>query len=305
MGGYSKWEPDAWKTYSSTTKAKSASAIYTKTALAVDTMSPTNVLRESCDSPVNPESTPIIVALDVTGSMGRIAVNIARDGLGVLFQNILDKKPVSDPHIMIAGVGDIDYDRAPLQVSQFESNIIITKWLEDLYLEGGGGGNSCESYDLPYYFAAYRTKIDCFDKRNKKGYIFTVGDEPPPSKLNAAKMTKLFGTEVPADITFESILAACKKKYVPYHIIIEEGDHVRSHGLARVKEPWAKLLGQNVIVLSDYTKLAELIVSILEVENGKTVDATADAWADTGTSVVIRKALNTTTVAKHSAIVEF
>ena len=33
------------------------------------------------------------------------------------------------------------------------------------------------------YFAAMHTKIDSFIKRGKKGYLFTIGDEPVPGDL--------------------------------------------------------------------------------------------------------------------------
>jgi hypothetical protein len=51
------------------------------------------------------------------------------------------------------------------------------------------------------------------------------------------------------------------------------------------------VMGQNVLILSDYTKIAELIVSVLEVENGVDTAATAASWSDT-TAVVVRDAIS-------------
>jgi len=159
---------------------KSTAQIFTSYDLHED-LDPKGTNRESRDSDENPESTAIIIGCDVTGSMGFIAENLIREGLGVLFEEIYDRKPVSDPHIMVSAIGDVDSDRVPLQVGQFEADLKITEDLEKVYVEGNGGGNNKESYDLPYYYAAYHTSIDCFEKRNKKGYIFTIGDELPPS----------------------------------------------------------------------------------------------------------------------------
>src|SRR5690606_25429877 len=118
-----------------------------------------------------------------TGSMGEIAGILAREGLGTLVESILDRKPVSDPHIMVMGVGDSSCDHAPLQASQFEPDIRVAEQLKNIYLEGGGGGNRHESYTLPWYFAAEKTDIDCV-KHGKKGIIFTFGDEECPPELS-------------------------------------------------------------------------------------------------------------------------
>ena len=125
-------------------------------------MDPSKItLRESCDSVDNPNSVPIILGLDVTGSMGRYAELIAKKYLPDLMTAIIERSPVADPHLMFMGIGDARMnDSAPLQVSQFEADIRILESLREIYLEGGGGGNSNESYDLAWYFGANKTKID-------------------------------------------------------------------------------------------------------------------------------------------------
>src|SRR5581483_4857808 len=143
-------------------------------------------VRESCDSEANPRSTPIILGLDVTGSMGFIAETIAKDGLPKLMEGIYEQMPVTDPHLMFMGIGDAAaHDEAPLQVSQFEAGALpLIEQLRELWLEGGGGGNHCESYNLPWHFAAHKTAIDCYTKRGEKGYLITSGDEMPPEPFS-------------------------------------------------------------------------------------------------------------------------
>ena len=79
---------------------------------------------------------------------------------------------------MAMAIGDAECDRAPLQVTQFEADIRLADQLRELWIEGGGGGNRGESYHLPWAFAAMRTSTDCFERRGRKGYLFTIGDEP-------------------------------------------------------------------------------------------------------------------------------
>ena len=92
--------------------------------------------------------------------------------------------------------------------AQFEADLRIADQLARLWLEGGGGGNRFESYNLPWYFAARRTSIDCFEKRGRKGYLFTVGDEPPPPKLLAAHVRAFLGDDLRRDLDNAELLRA-------------------------------------------------------------------------------------------------
>jgi hypothetical protein len=225
-------------------------------------------IRESRDSADNPNSTPIIVALDVTGSMGMIAEVLARKGLGTLFTEILDRKPVTDPHVMFMAVGDANYDSSPLQVSQFEADNRIVEQLAQIYLEGGGGGNSFESYNLPWYFAANHTEHDSLIKRGKRGYLFTVGDEEAPQTLTREQIETVIGDKLEREIDSAEMLREAQRKYDVFHIIIQEGSHASAHP-DQVRKSWNAVLGQHVIPLSDHTKLAETIVSTIEVVEGR------------------------------------
>ncbi|MBZ0186346.1 MAG: hypothetical protein K8F91_08875, partial [Candidatus Obscuribacterales bacterium] len=182
--GTARWSPEQWADYVRKRKDIRACDLFSRSM--DDDLDPAKMtIRESCDSNMNPLSTPIIVAVDNTGSMGFLAEHLIRKGLGVLIEEIYERKPVSDPHLMCMAVGDAWCDRAPLQATQFEADIRLADQLSKFFIEGGGGGNRFESYNLPWYFAATRTRCDSYLKRNKKGYLFTVGDEPPPPSLLA------------------------------------------------------------------------------------------------------------------------
>lgn len=295
--GSARWEPDDWKTYSSTTSTKKTDDIFVNKSLK-DDLNPFDVkVRESRDSDFNPQSTPIIIGLDVTGSMGMIADNLARQGLGVLVEEILDRKPVSDPHIMAMGIGDAYYDRAPLQVTQFEADITIAKQLENIWLEKGGGNNDSESYHLPWYFAAMHTSTDAFEKRNKKGYLFTVGDEQAPDILLKAQIKKIFNDDVQDDYSAQQLLTMVSRFYHVFHVVVEEGSYARSH-LSHVMNSWTNLLGQRVLRLSDHKKLAEVVVSAIEVTEGKDAHTVASSWTG-NTSLVVSRAISGLSV-KHN-----
>lgn len=295
--GSGHWSPDAWTATATANASKSTDRIFTTSHAKVAAsgispkLSPLNVaMRESRDSPDNPTSNAIVVALDVTGSMGMIADTLAREGLGVLFSEILDRKPVTDPHLMFMAVGDAFHDNWPFQVSQFEADNRIVEQLQDIYLEKGGGGNSFESYNLPWYFAAMHTSIDCFEKRGKKGYLFTIGDEEAPKDLTVAQLKTIFGDDAQT-LTNRELLASVEKMYHVFHIVVEQGNHCR-YALEQVLSSWRDLIGQRVIRLSDYTKLSEVIVSAIQLVEGEEADRISASWKKPGTSVVVAHALD-------------
>jgi hypothetical protein len=298
MGG-GRWDSKEWDEWASSSSysTKRVEEIYTSTKLHSDL----NVFgkdRESCDSPDNPKSTPIIIGLDVTGSMGLVLEEIARKGLNTLCTEIHARKPVSDPHILCAGIGDVEYDRAPFQATQFEADLRIAKELEKLYLEGGGGGNSYESYALAWYFAAHHTKCDAFN-RGKKGYLFTIGDENPTAILTKNAIEKVFGDRLQADVDMDALLTLASRKYEIFHVVVEQGDHARRN-LPAVMAAWRTKLGQRVLPLSKVGSLAEVIVSAIACNEGANVDTVSKSWSG-DTSMVVSKALSGMVAANTNA----
>lgn len=283
--GSGSFDASAYRSFTDSTVGKKTDEIYSSRKID-KYLDPKDVkVRESRDSVDNPLSTPLIVALDVTGSMGMIADVIARQGLGTLFTSILDRKPITNPHIMFMGVGDANCDSSPLQVSQFEADKSIIEQLTKIFLEHGGGGNNFESYNLPWYFAANHTVHDSYEKRAKRGYLFTIGDEEAPAPLTQEQIKKFIGDDIQADISAEECLEQAQRFYDCYHIIIKEGNHARHH-LDKVVNSWLPLLGQRVIQLSDHTKLAETIVSAIEVAEGVKATDSASRWGGSASSVV-------------------
>lgn len=293
MGG-GGWNDDSWKEYvAEATKDRSGrekprEEIFTRRGVKAE-FDPKNIkFRESIDSPDNPKSTPVIVALDDTGSMGQIPEALIKDGLGKMATEILLRRPITDPHIMFMAVGDAEYDRAPLQVTQFEADIRIAEQLKDLWLEGGGGANLNESYHLPWYFAARHTIIDSFLKRQKKGFLFSVGDEGVPEVLEAKHIKNVFN-DVAQDIPSADLLRMVEERYEVFHLIVQQGHNYR-HSPTYVEGRWRSLLGERAILVSDYTRIPEVIVSTLEVMAGKSNAEVAASWSGS-TAMVVNSAI--------------
>jgi len=286
--GSGRWSDSDWTTYATTNSyaTKSTHEIFNTTHLDKD-LDPKGARRESRDSTDNPNSNAIIVALDVTGSMSSVIDAMARTGLNTLVNEIYNRKPVTDPHVMCMGIGDVEAgDRAPLQVTQFEADIRIAQQLEKIWLEGGGGGNQYESYALAWYFAAMHTSIDCFEKRGKKGYLFTIGDEKPTPYLRAEDIHRVTGETLESKmIMMPELLTLVSRQWEVFHLVVEEASHGRSS-----LSDWQKVLGQRAIPLADHTKLAEVVVSAVQICEGDSHAHVTESW-DGSTAVTVAHAI--------------
>lgn len=240
--------------------SKAAHEIFTQNALGMahESMNPKGVtFREARDSAVHPNSVPIILGLDVTGSMGHIPHELIKEGLPKLMGGII-QGGVPDPALLFLGIGDHECDRFPLQVGQFESgDEELDMWLTRTYLEGGGGGNGGESYLLAWYFAAFHTKTDAFKKRGQKGILFTIGDEPDLDTLPASAIKEIMGE---GQQTYSSIqlLEEVKKRYEVYHISVLHSSQAINANIA-----WKELLGQNCISIEDHKEIPNVIKNII------------------------------------------
>lgn len=292
----------AYDSRSATMKTMSTDKIFTKRTLAkaLDPMLVT--VRESRDSADNPAATPVIMALDVTGSMGMIADSIAKEGLGVFFKEVLTRLPVTDPHLMFMAIGDAEMgDAAPLQVSQFEADGRIIEQLVDIYLEHGGGGNGTESYQFPWYFAAMHTATDAFEKRGEKGFLITIGDEEAPAVLRKEDILRICGEEVERDYTPAELLKMASEMYHCLHVVILEGSHCLGGGQIAVRESWNALMGQNVIYLENHKKLSEVVISAMQIIKGADKKDVAKSWSG-DTALVVANATRDLTAAAGSGL---
>jgi hypothetical protein len=213
------------------------------------------VVRESRDCGEHPESLAIAVLFDVTGSMGSVP-RALQARLPQLLGLLLRKGYATDPQILFGAIGDATCDRAPLQIGQFESDNRMDDDLSRILLEGGGGGQKRESYELAMYFMARHTAIDCFARRGKRGYLFIIGDELAYPKVKRREARDVVGDGLEADIPLSGMVAELTRRWDTYFILPADASYA---GDAEVLDFWHACLGQNVIELTDLDAVCETI----------------------------------------------
>lgn len=277
--GWGSWTRDSYVSYS-TTKGMSVSTdgmisgSYSNQdmfkAKTIDSaLDPKNVIRECCDTEEHPNTIPVILALDVTGSMGQAAVEVAKK-LNVIMTKLYEK--ITDVEFLIMGIGDLAYDNCPIQASQFESDIRIAEQLDKIYFEFGGGGNDYESYTAAWYFGSRHTKLDCLN-RGRKGIIITMGDEQLnpylPLRGRRSGLIKATGDNLQSDVETNDLYNEASRKFNIYHLDVNHG---RRWDEEEIEQSYKKYLDdthfRKVTMDSITNEIVDIIIN--EAENNVT-----------------------------------
>jgi hypothetical protein len=238
-------------------------------------------IRESRDSADHPTTLPIIIAFDVTGSMGQIP-RVMQTKLPKFMDTLVAKTGLNDAQICYMAIGDAYSDRYPVQIGHFESDNRADEHLAQIIIESGGGGSGEESYELALYAAARKTATDAWEKRGKKGYLITIGDEMAYPALNPAVVKKHFGDDIGEDITLAAIVKEVKDRWEWFHIRPTNASQGRD---ARTDTFWRNLLEERVLPIEDESLICEVIAGLVSmIEGNKTADAVVDSLGLSGSA---------------------
>lgn len=270
--GSGTWTACAYNTYTKATYNVSADSISTtnfttqdfyRSHSLADVLNAKGKIRECLDSEEHPNSYPIILALDVTGSMGSAATEAGKK-LGEIMTSIYENEAITDPEFCVMAIGDLAYDRAPIQMSQFESDVRIAEQLDKVYFEGGGGGNNYESYTMAWYMGLRHAKLDCWN-RGVKGLIITLGDEQINPYLPKDGIQNYAGDTIQADIETNDLYKEIYEKYDVYHISVNDtrSSYRWNNQQDTVDKSWINVIGENHYHVSTLEDLADTIISII------------------------------------------
>jgi hypothetical protein len=138
-------------------------------------------------------TTPLIIAIDVTGSMASWPFEIF-DRLPLLFNTLSQYR--EDLAICFAAIGDARVDHWPLQVTDFAQGFDLEQLLGSLYGEGGGG-DSAESYGLFAHWVNTHVEIP---NASDTPFLIVFGDAPMHPEVRRQQISEVMGDRVGADI---------------------------------------------------------------------------------------------------------
>jgi len=225
------------------------------------------VIRESFDNTDHPNSVPIAIFFDTTGSMSGKPLEFIKV-LPELMETLNGKNLVTDPQLLFGAVNDATtMCIAPLEVGQFESGNQMDDVLSNILVsQGGGGGTLEESYDLAFYFMARKATLDCLTKRNKKGYLFMIGDEAVRPFVDKDEVKEYIGDNLQEDIPIETILTELREKFNVYWLFPAG---TANYTNPTVQRRLTEMFGQNLIRLQNSGELCARIAATVAVGEGK------------------------------------
>lgn len=143
---------------------------------------------------ISTESTnPLIVAIDVTGSMASWPFEIF-DRLPLLYNTLSQYR--EDLEICFVAIGDAGVDRYPLQATTFAGGFDLEQLLGSLYGEGGGG-DAPESYGLFAHWVNTHVEIP---NAKDAPFLIVFGDAPMHKSIPKEQIQHYLGDSVRKDV---------------------------------------------------------------------------------------------------------
>ncbi len=220
-------------------KANGPRAYHTRHEPVLELTDPSKTVRSE-------SANPLIVAVDVTGSMQTWPAEIF-DRLPLLYQTLSQYRP--DLEVSFVAIGDAHCDRFPLQVTDFSKGYALEERLKGLYGEGGGGGQARESYELFAYFVAHKVEVPAAAARaaetGEKPFLVLFGDEGFYPEVNAKQAKHFLGAGFMKKVKSDELWRKVLETWDLYHF---RKDYDQGDADRQIRAQWADAIGEQRIV---------------------------------------------------------
>lgn len=210
-----------------------------------------------------------VLVVDVTGSM-REWPKLIFEKLPTLYNEAnvalqgIDPKELGEDsdieqklELSIIAIGDAKGDSRPLQVVDFCKGSDLVDKVNELYPEGGGGGNIVESYDLAAYFLANH----CETPNCAKPICIIAGDEGFYDKVSKRYVRDLIGDKLETDLDTIVVLNELKEKFDVY--ILRPEPMYDAGTYKGIQKQWEDAIGaQRVLRMEDPRRLVDCIIAV-------------------------------------------
>ena len=185
---------------------------------------------------------PVIVAVDVTGSMSAWPGEIF-DRLPLFYQTLAKHRPGME--IAFAAIGDATIDGYPLQITDFAKEPKdLEKKLKALGCEGGGGGHITESYELFGYYMMHH----CKTPKAKSPFLLIYGDEAFYDNVEPKQVKHYIGDDLESSVNSTELWKGLMQKYELYHLHKLYGSGGEKSTDSQIIDIWRKAIGRQRVI---------------------------------------------------------
>ncbi|MEW6277700.1 MAG: hypothetical protein AB1758_03680 [Candidatus Eremiobacterota bacterium] len=203
---------------------------------------------------------PLIIAVDVTGSMAHWPFEIF-DRLPLLYNTLSQYRP--DLEVCFAAIGDAHCDRWPLQVTTFSQGFNLESQLKAIYGEGGGGCEP-ESYEL---FAFWVNRHVRLVQTDEKPFLIVFGDAPMHPRVQPAQVRAVMGDRLDRERDAVDEWRSVAARFNTWFL--------RRKGTVgdRIDAQWSKALGQqNILHIDDEQRAVDYAMGLIARQWGRGED---------------------------------
>jgi ribosomal protein S27AE len=195
---------------------------------------------------------PLIVAVDVTGSMASWPAQIF-DRLPLLYNTLSQYRP--DIEVCFAAVGDAACDRWPLQVTTFASGYDLEQLLGSLYGEGGGG-DAPESYGLLAHWIDTHVETP---QAEEPPFLIVYGDITMHQQVPKEQIAEYLGDDVGRNVDALDVWSRVAKRWNTWFLrrpTGKKGDPV--------DQQWGKAIGsQKIMHIEDEERAVDYAMALI------------------------------------------
>lgn len=212
-------------------------------------------------------ASPLVIVVDETGSMGEWPKMIFSK-LPYLYNEAHDEYLGESVEVSFGAFGDAtNTERYPVQARPFAGKKDVAARLEELIIEGSGGGQMSESSELSALY--YARNVEFPNAIQKPIYIFITDelcyeDVTPAMALNKVNVTLQSRTSTAA--IFEEL----KEKYSVYLILKPYMPSDTDSSNIAIRNHWLRYVdADHIASLGDPARVVDVIFGILAKETGK------------------------------------
>ena len=172
---------------------------------------------------------------------------IIYDKLPMFYGQIMMQGYLDDPAVCFAAVGDANSDDGPLQVGEFCQGRKLDDWLSKLWLEGKGGGQDHETYELGAWFFNEKMIFDGTDKP----FLFFTGDEGLYPLVLEEHVCEFLcdDAEGMGNVPSLDVFAQLRERY---HVFLLHKPYFDSQKDVILRQKWADVIGgERILELTD------------------------------------------------------